>query len=77
MSTRIDITSDLTRDSSPSNPHTHELYADIFRPGKLFLYLPGAEFTATHEGVTVAIPVEVWEEIRKFGAEKAEGCWEP
>lgn len=40
------------------------LYTDLFDEGKVFLELSNAEFEATRNRVTVAIPLPVWETIR-------------
>jgi hypothetical protein len=39
-------------------------YVDMFEDGKVYLELRGAEFVARPGGVTVAIPLALWERLR-------------
>ena len=43
----------------------HQLYLELFEPGRVYLRLTGAEFEARPGAVTVAIPLDLWERLRK------------
>lgn len=51
---------------SLSHDDSHQLYLEIFEPGAVRLTLIGADFEAGPGRVTVAIPEEVWERIRRI-----------
>lgn len=55
---------------------TFHLYADMFRANTVYLELRGVEFEARPSGVTVAIPLEVWDRLRAKTADPEAYWWD-
>lgn len=54
------------------------VYAELFDPRHLYLSLEGVEFEATPRGVTVVVPIALWERIRAATAADVEQrAWDP
>lgn len=53
-----------TKASLTSGQNFH-LYSELFDKGNVYLELKDVQFEATNDGVTVAIPLAIWEVIRK------------
>lgn len=52
----------------------HHLYLEIFEPGRVYLALTRVEFVALPSSVTVAIPLDLWERLRKVEVDDSI-CW--
>ena len=55
---------------------TFHLYADVFRPNTVFLELHGVEFEASPSGVTVGIPLDLWDRLRAKTADPEAYWWD-
>jgi hypothetical protein len=56
-----------TKDTIASGPNFN-LYCEVLDEDTVYLELEGQPFEASHQGVTVAIPVAIWELIRRYPA---------
>jgi hypothetical protein len=54
-----------TKETLASGPSFH-LYREVLDEDIVYLELEGQPFEASHQGVTVAIPVAIWELIRRY-----------
>jgi hypothetical protein len=54
-----------TKETLASGPNFH-LYREVLNEDTVYLELEGQPFEASHQGVTVAIPVAIWELIRRY-----------
>jgi len=52
----------------------HHLYFEIFETEKIYLTLNKADFVARPGSVTVAVPIEIWEQVRVAPLD-ARSCW--
>src|SRR6476620_8371886 len=54
-----------TKETMASGPNFH-LYRELLDEDTVYLELEGQPFEASHQGVTISIPVAIWELIRRY-----------
>ncbi|WP_152050247.1 hypothetical protein [Tautonia marina] len=61
--------------STLAHGERHHLFVDLLRSGEVYLTLEKSDFEAHRDRVTVAIPLDVWEQIRHVEV-RADDWWD-